>query len=157
MKSVTPRGKMSGAAEKDLRSPSLNRTTAFPGPQRFNALWILAVSDASVDARAFRTAQAGVDAAANEQQVMSASQKSPMYLMYAAELAIEMLKYRRRHRDWSREMIRDFIFLVLFFFLMAIWLVSWLAFHVAGGFIHVLLVVAVISLVLHLFRGSKTT
>ena len=67
-----------------------------------------------------------------------------------------MLEDTRRHCDGSIEMIRDFIFLVLFFFLMAIWLVSWLAFHVAGGFIHVLLIVAVISLVLHLFRGSKT-
>jgi len=53
-------------------------------------------------------------------------------------------------------MIRDFFFLVLFFMLLGIWAVSWLAFHVAGGFIHVLLILAVISLVLHLFRGSRT-
>jgi hypothetical protein len=53
-------------------------------------------------------------------------------------------------------MIRDFIFLVLFFFLIGIWAVSWLAFHVAGGFIHLLLIVAAISLILHLFRGSRT-
>jgi hypothetical protein len=53
-------------------------------------------------------------------------------------------------------MIRDFIFLVLFFVLLAIWGVSWLAFHVAGGFIHLLLILAVISLVMHLFRGSRT-
>jgi len=53
-------------------------------------------------------------------------------------------------------MIRDFIFLVLFFMFLGIWCVSWLAFHVAGGFIHLLLILAVISLVLHLFRGSRT-
>ncbi|MGA3187852.1 MAG: lmo0937 family membrane protein [Bryobacteraceae bacterium] len=53
-------------------------------------------------------------------------------------------------------MIRDFIFLVLFFFFVAVWAVSWFAFHVAGGLIHLLLIVAVISLVLHLFRGSRT-
>ena len=53
-------------------------------------------------------------------------------------------------------MIRDFIFLVLFFIFLAIWGVSWFAFHVAGGFIHLLLIVAVISLVMHLFRGSRT-
>jgi hypothetical protein len=53
-------------------------------------------------------------------------------------------------------MIRDFVFLVLFFMLLGIWAVSWLAFHVAGGFIHILLILALISLVIHLFRGSRT-
>ncbi len=49
--------------------------------------------------------------------------------------------------------IRDFLFLVLFFIFLAIWGVSWFAFHVAGGMIHLLLIVAVIFLVLHLFRS----
>ena len=53
-------------------------------------------------------------------------------------------------------MIRDFIFLVLFFMFLGIWAVSWFAFHVAGGFIHLLLILAAISLVMHLFRGSRT-
>jgi hypothetical protein len=53
-------------------------------------------------------------------------------------------------------MIRDFIFLVLFFIFLAIWGVSWFALHITGGLIHLLLVVAAISLVLHLFRGSRT-
>lgn len=48
--------------------------------------------------------------------------------------------------------IRDFLFLVLFFVLLIVWLFAWLAFHVAGGFIHLLLIVAVISLVIHLVR-----
>jgi hypothetical protein len=52
-------------------------------------------------------------------------------------------------------MLRDFIFLFFFFILMAVWLVGWLAFHVAGGLIHLLLIVALISLVLHLFRGAR--
>ena len=43
-------------------------------------------------------------------------------------------------------MIRDFIFLVLFFVLIGVWLLAWVAFHVAGGLIHLLLIVAVISL-----------
>jgi len=50
-------------------------------------------------------------------------------------------------------MLRDFIFLVLFFILLSVWIVSWAAFHVAGGLIHLLLIFAVISLVLHLLRG----
>ena len=45
------------------------------------------------------------------------------------------------------------MFLVLFIVLLIIWLLSFLAFHVAGGLIHLLLIVAVISLVIHLFRG----
>jgi hypothetical protein len=52
-------------------------------------------------------------------------------------------------------MIRDFIFLVLFFVLIGVWLLAWIAFHVAGGLIHLLLIVAVICLVLHLFRGRS--
>jgi len=52
--------------------------------------------------------------------------------------------------------IRDFIFLVLFFIFLAIWGVSLFALHVTGGLIHLLLLIAAISLVLHLFRGSRT-
>ena len=50
-------------------------------------------------------------------------------------------------------MIRDFLFLALFFILAGVWLVSWTAFHIAGGLIHVLLILAVVSLLLHVFRG----
>jgi Family of unknown function (DUF5670) len=52
-------------------------------------------------------------------------------------------------------MLRDFLFLILFFVLLGAWLFFWLAFHIAGGFIHLLLIVAVISLLLHLFRGGR--
>jgi hypothetical protein len=45
---------------------------------------------------------------------------------------------------------------VLFVILLAIWLSGWLAFHVAGGLIHLLLILAVISLILHLFRGRHS-
>jgi Family of unknown function (DUF5670) len=51
--------------------------------------------------------------------------------------------------------IRDFLFLVLFFILLGVGAVGWLAFHVAGGMIHLLLVLAVIFLVIHLFRGGR--
>jgi hypothetical protein len=57
--------------------------------------------------------------------------------------------------DTKMRAIGDFIFLLLFFVLLAVWLVGWFAFHVAGGAIHLLLVVAVISLVIHLFRGRS--
>jgi Flp pilus assembly protein TadB len=50
-------------------------------------------------------------------------------------------------------MLRDSLFLLIFFVLLIIWLVSWLAFHVAGGLIHLLLVIAIIALVIHLLRG----
>jgi hypothetical protein len=48
------------------------------------------------------------------------------------------------------------MFLALFLILMVIWLGGWLAFHVAGGLIHILLVLAVISLILHFFRGHQS-
>jgi hypothetical protein len=50
--------------------------------------------------------------------------------------------------------IADSIFLILFFLLGICWLLAWAAFHVAGGAIHILLIVAAISLIVHFFRGS---
>jgi hypothetical protein len=52
-------------------------------------------------------------------------------------------------------LIRDFIFLALFFVLVIGWLLAWIAFHVAGGLIHLLLIIAVIALVLHLIGGGR--
>ena len=47
------------------------------------------------------------------------------------------------------------MFLALFFMLVGIWALAWIAFHVVGGLIHLLLVVAVISFIVHLFRGPR--
>jgi len=49
-------------------------------------------------------------------------------------------------------MLRDFLFLILFVILLIGWLLAWVAFRVAGGLIHLLLIFAVISLIVHLFR-----
>jgi formate hydrogenlyase subunit 4 len=51
--------------------------------------------------------------------------------------------------------IADFIFLILFIVLVIGWGLAWAAFHIAGGGIHLLLVLAVIFLVVHLFRGRS--
>jgi Family of unknown function (DUF5670) len=48
------------------------------------------------------------------------------------------------------------MFLTLFAILLVMWLLGFFAFHVAGGLIHVLLIIAVISLVMHFFRGRRT-
>lgn len=48
-----------------------------------------------------------------------------------------------------------FIFLILFFVLLAIWVSAWAAFHVASGLIHLLLLFAVISLVIHFLRAGR--
>ena len=47
------------------------------------------------------------------------------------------------------------MFLTLFVILLVMWLLGFFAFHVAGGLIHLLLIVAVISLVAHVFRGHR--
>jgi hypothetical protein len=52
-------------------------------------------------------------------------------------------------------MFRDLLFLILFFVLLGAWAMAWLVFHIAGGLIHILLIVAVISLIMHLFRGPN--
>jgi hypothetical protein len=43
-------------------------------------------------------------------------------------------------------------FLILFIVLVA-WVLGWVAFHVMGGLIHLLLIVALISLMVHFARG----
>jgi len=45
------------------------------------------------------------------------------------------------------------LFLIAFIVLVVAWALGWFAFHVAGGLIHILLVVAVISLIVHFVRG----
>jgi hypothetical protein len=45
------------------------------------------------------------------------------------------------------------MFLTLFVVLLVMWMLGFFAFHVAGGLIHLLLIIAVISLVMHMFRG----
>lgn len=37
--------------------------------------------------------------------------------------------------------------------LIALWLLGWLTFHIAGALIHLVVVVAVIVFILHLIRG----
>jgi hypothetical protein len=47
------------------------------------------------------------------------------------------------------------MYMGLFFILLVVWIVSFVALHVAGGLIHLLLIVALISLVMHFVRGSR--
>jgi hypothetical protein len=47
------------------------------------------------------------------------------------------------------------MFMALFFILLVMWVLGFAAFHVAGGLIHLLLIVAVISLVMHFVRGTR--
>jgi hypothetical protein len=47
------------------------------------------------------------------------------------------------------------MFLMLFGILVVLWLLGFTAFHVAGGLIHLLLILAVISLVFHFVRGRS--
>jgi hypothetical protein len=58
--------------------------------------------------------------------------------------------------DLPMRFIADSIFLMLFFVLGICWLIAWAAFHVAGGGIHLLLVVAVIFLIVHFVRGRQS-
>jgi hypothetical protein len=47
--------------------------------------------------------------------------------------------------------------MLIAFLLLIMWAGGFLFFHVAGGLIHLLLLFAVISFVVHLFTGSRTT
>jgi putative effector of murein hydrolase LrgA (UPF0299 family) len=58
-------------------------------------------------------------------------------------------------RESDMRLIGDFLFLILFFMLIGVWLVMWIGLHVAGGLIHLLLLIAVIALIMHLVRGRS--
>ena len=45
------------------------------------------------------------------------------------------------------------LFLIAAIVLLVAWVLGWFVFHVAGGLIHVLLVVAIITLIVHFVRG----
>jgi hypothetical protein len=51
--------------------------------------------------------------------------------------------------------IADFLFLILFFLLLGAWVLLWAMFHIAGGLIHLLLIIAAVSLLIHLLRGRR--
>jgi len=51
--------------------------------------------------------------------------------------------------------ILDSLFLILFFLLLIGWALAWATFHVAGGLIHLVLILAVVSLVMHLVRSRR--
>ncbi len=47
------------------------------------------------------------------------------------------------------------MFLILFVILLVMWLLGFAAFHVAGGLIHLLLLLAVISIIVHFVTGRR--
>jgi hypothetical protein len=47
------------------------------------------------------------------------------------------------------------MFIGIFGLLVVLWLLGFFAFHVAGGLIHILLILAVISLVVHFVSGRS--
>ena len=53
--------------------------------------------------------------------------------------------------------MRSFIWLALAALLLFAWIGSFVMFHVAGFLIHFLLLFALISLVIHLFKGRRAT
>ena len=49
------------------------------------------------------------------------------------------------------------VWMILFILLLIAWIGGFTVFHVAGGLIHLLLVFAVISLILHFVLGARAT
>lgn len=49
----------------------------------------------------------------------------------------------------------DEMLLILGIILFVVWILGWTAFHIAGGLIHLLLILAVISVIVHFFRGRR--
>jgi len=76
--------------------------------------------------------------------------------LQAGEALAEAINCLSRVTGENTERTKEIqMFLTLFVVLLIMWLLGFFAFHVAGGLIHILLIIAVISLVLHLFRGRS--
>ena len=60
--------------------------------------------------------------------------------------------WRTKEAIATRGNKEDTVFIILAAVLLLLWLGGFLVFHVAGGLIHLLLVVAVIALIVHLMR-----
>jgi uncharacterized membrane protein YjjP (DUF1212 family) len=71
---------------------------------------------------------------------------APSPHVFAAITQANLRKLKENPMFFSR-------FLILFMALFVAWVLGGFVFHVAGGLIHILLVVAVISLIVHFVRG----
>jgi hypothetical protein len=60
-------------------------------------------------------------------------------------------------RDGNGGTMRFGPFMGIAILLLVLWIFGFLMFHVASGLIHLLLLFAVISLLIHLFSGSRAT
>ena len=43
----------------------------------------------------------------------------------------------------------------IFVILLVLWLLGWIGFHALGGFIHILLVIAIVVLIINLIQGRR--
>jgi hypothetical protein len=70
---------------------------------------------------------------------------------------------REQHLNPTKQESNDFflgdlkMLLLLGIVLLVLWVLGFVAFHVAGGLIHLLLVFAVISIIWHLITGRRAT
>jgi hypothetical protein len=86
---------------------------------------------------------------------------------HTAALAVEVCKFngsklsafeaRARSARPNQGNKEAFMFIVLFAILLLAWLGGFLVFHVSSALIHILLLVAVISLVAHLFQRKPVS
>ena len=76
------------------------------------------------------------------------------FLHESAPVANDGDNWVRGVRFMIRKM-KVFMFLILFLVLLVVWLLGWVVFHVAGGLIHLLLIVAVIALIVHFARRRR--
>lgn len=62
---------------------------------------------------------------------------------------------RARRRIWAAGILEGFMLWVIVAILVVLWLLGFLAFHIAGGLIHLLLIVAVVVVVYQIVTGRR--
>ena len=77
--------------------------------------------------------------------------------LYRAAILTTMLVVQRRGSVVKQMQKETEMLGIIAAVLVVMWLLGFLAFHVTAGFIHILLVLAIIMFVLHLLRGRSAT
>jgi Flp pilus assembly protein TadB len=64
-------------------------------------------------------------------------------------------KTEKDHKKGQQDMLGSILWAIVVI-LVILWLIGWLALHIGGGLIHILLVIAVIVILYNLFIGRRT-
>jgi hypothetical protein len=75
-------------------------------------------------------------------------------------IGAEILVFHKRtgtasHEGTCDQTERNLMLWTIFVILLVLWLLGWTTFHALGGFVHILLVIAIVVLIIQLIQGRR--